>query len=229
MNWRSFEEWGRSLEGFVTPFLLECIFQHALQSSVMVLPWAALYHVLDPLSGGRIQRLLRTGGPPICQVQDAYLNILLRSVSMRRITSRYFTGIGFMPTSKDMYDRIFQRIKDQVSRQGAVPEKRPPAASPQPAALPGFPRWPGDPGSDRAIPSLRELEDLRPRLLAALVALRSAARAAQEGVAAAFARGCPAADCTLLRHSIAAGCLYRGSTIRDALLCRAQDRWALAA
>merc|ERR1740120_207198 len=114
MNWRSFEEWGRSLEGFVTPFLLECVFQHALQSSVMVLPWAALYHVLDPLSGGRIQRLLRTGGPPICQVQDAYLTTWLRSVSMRRITSRYFTGIGFMPTSKDMYDRIFQRIKDQV-------------------------------------------------------------------------------------------------------------------
>jgi len=114
LNWRTFEEWRTSLEAFAPILFAEIFSMGLLFSGFSVLPWGALFHVIDPLVGRRIEKLLRTGGPPICQVYDAYTSLWHSLVSFRRIVTRWHGGISLFPEEEEEYNEYLQKVKQLV-------------------------------------------------------------------------------------------------------------------
>eukprot|EP00913_Durusdinium_trenchii_P021064 g19795.t1 len=70
MNWRTFRQWRNSLDTFVHKLTVMVYHNIITGSSLGLLPWLALLQPLDRLSGGHVEHLLRSGGPPITEVGE---------------------------------------------------------------------------------------------------------------------------------------------------------------
>jgi len=118
LNWRTFKEWRTSLEAFVPLLMLELLIMGTFGTAMTVLPWGALLHVIDPLLMGRkIEKMMKSGGPPICQVYDTYTSMWHGIINGRRIATRWFSGINFTPGEEAGYDAWHADIKAKVPKE----------------------------------------------------------------------------------------------------------------
>mmetsp|Transcript_73966 Transcript_73966/g.154165 ORF Transcript_73966/g.154165 Transcript_73966/m.154165 type:complete len:396 (-) Transcript_73966:210-1397(-) len=115
LNWRSYEEWKHSVINFMPYLMLEIIGLGTYMTGIWVLPWGALFRVLDPLVGGTIETMLKTGGPPVCQVYETpYVALFHILMSPRRVVNRWFSGMAGWPTNKEEFDAFHERVKAEV-------------------------------------------------------------------------------------------------------------------
>lgn len=114
LNWRSFAAWQQSIAAFAPLLMLEIFLMMSIHSSMSVLPWSAVLQLVDPLAGRRLERTMRAGGPPICQVYDWYISLFHGAVNFRRIASQWFSGNQLYPETEDEYESYFKSIKDMV-------------------------------------------------------------------------------------------------------------------
>lgn len=114
LNWRTFEEWRRSLEAWAVHIAFEILIMLVINTPFCVLPWSALYKVLDPLEGFPREQIMRAGGPPICQVYDSTIALVHGALQFRRIVSTWFSGNNFYPHTKELYDGYFEEVKALV-------------------------------------------------------------------------------------------------------------------
>jgi len=118
LNWRTFEQWRKSLVTFGPLLALQIQFLGVLNCAVVILPWGWLFHIVDPLFFDRwLEKVLKSGGPAFCQEYGgAYFGFWHGLVAIRRIATRWMSGLAYFPDAKELYDLEFQKVKDRVPK-----------------------------------------------------------------------------------------------------------------
>jgi len=114
LGWRSYDEYIRSTVAFAPMHRAMLYVLGLLTSAQHLLPWGALLHVLDPLLGRPMARLLARGGPPLAFSSSSLQQILLNAVGMRRVEAHKFHGLSWTPGNVGEYQGFFRKVRETV-------------------------------------------------------------------------------------------------------------------
>jgi len=114
LQWRTYEEQKRSYKTFMRRWHL-----HGRFGYPGVHAWTyVLLHILEPLSGNPVIKLLEEGGPPVNQVLTPITLLYLVHVTAHRIVMHVGQPtVGWMPAQAWRFDWFYDMIRAQVPAQ----------------------------------------------------------------------------------------------------------------
>ncbi|CAK9052546.1 unnamed protein product [Durusdinium trenchii] len=118
MNWRTFRQWRNSLDTFVHKLTVMVYHNIITGSSLGLLPWLALLQPLDRLSGGHVEHLLRSGGPPITEVGGPMVWLYHQSMNHRRQYECWTPpSTSIAPQTEEEYQDFYGKAKKYFSKE----------------------------------------------------------------------------------------------------------------
>jgi len=128
LDWRTFDQAVESMDNFYDLLVPYLHLLTLLQSSLSALPWPLLFHVAEPALGEPLRTFLRSGGPPVNQVQSVYVGLWLRAMGATRSSNHWFGGLsgwgraeeeGLDVSGRRVFEGFFERVRQEIP-----PERR---------------------------------------------------------------------------------------------------------
>ena len=116
LDWRDYQDYKKSFDTFM-PKLMFMVWHNVVVGSSLYapIPWGALLKLIDPWTGQPIEKALRTGGPPICEVSGPMTWMYHQNLNWKN-QIRHWMWTGIAPQNESEYFGFFQTVSDTVSK-----------------------------------------------------------------------------------------------------------------
>mmetsp|Transcript_57077 Transcript_57077/g.172670 ORF Transcript_57077/g.172670 Transcript_57077/m.172670 type:complete len:384 (+) Transcript_57077:75-1226(+) len=118
LNWRTWDQWVKSITEFSGKVWLSTIVNILLSSSTYAIPWGTIVRLLDPLLGSPVAKALADGGPPFNEVEGPLMWFYQQTMASHNYMSAIFpigqNSIFFLPANETEYENGLDLVPKRV-------------------------------------------------------------------------------------------------------------------